>query len=61
MDILFEYLQGKKWYIMTIITGVAGLAQSQGYVLPEWFWWLDAMGMSGAVRSALGKSEVNAP
>ena len=49
-------LQGKKSYIVAVLIGLAAVAQSLGYVVPEYVYAiLGALGL-GAVRSGVNKS-----
>ena len=52
-----QYLQGKKTYIIAILIGLGAIAQSLGYVVPEYVYAiLGALGL-GAVRSGVDKSK----
>lgn len=49
-----KFLDGKKVYIVAILTGGFGIWMSMGHVVPEYIWvMLSAAGL-GAVRSAIG-------
>ena len=55
MESVFEWLSGKKTYIVAFIAATLGLAQAiwPEFVVPEWaLFILGALGL-GAVRSAL--------
>lgn len=55
MGKIFAFLEGKKTYIAAIVAAVIGIAQSQGYVIPEWV--LTLLGAFGlyAVRAAVAR------
>ena len=53
---MFDFISGKKTYIMLIISGVLGLLQSFGVAIPEWIWVIDAPLMGGAFRAGIEKS-----
>ena len=57
MDIIGK-LKGKKTYIMMIATGVLGIGQSLGWVLPDWIWWIDVTLLGGSIRAGMAKMEV---
>lgn len=55
MSKFFEFLEGKRTYIVAFIAAALGLVQAvwPEFVLPEWVVWvLGALGL-GAVRAAL--------
>ena len=51
-----EWLSGKKTYIMLIVSGILGLLQSFGVVIPEWLWIVDGVLTGGAFRAGIEKS-----
>ena len=55
LEKLGKFLAGKKTYIIAILIGVAAVANSLAYVIPESVWAiLGALGL-GAVRSGIAK------
>lgn len=48
------FLDGKKTYIVAIISGVLGLLAAMGHPVPEWVYSLLAAAGLAAVRSAVG-------
>jgi len=57
MGKILEFLDGKKTYIVAILTGIAGVLTAFGIVIPELVWAiLGALGL-GAVRDAIKKNE----
>jgi hypothetical protein len=56
LEKLGNLLQGKKTYIIAILIGLGAVAQSLGYIIPEYVYAiLGALGL-GAVRSGVTKS-----
>lgn len=54
---IWDYLEGKKTYIIAIITAVIGLLVASGVEIPESVWFiLTALGL-GSLRSAVGRSK----
>ena len=53
---MLDFLSGKKTYILLIVSGILGLLQSFGIVIPEWIWVVDATLMGGAFRAGIEKS-----
>lgn len=54
---MFEWLKGKKTYIMMIVTAGLGIAMASGVVVPEWVWAVDAAMFGGALRAGISKAE----
>ena len=52
---IFEFLEGKKTYLVAFIAATLGLAQAiwPEFVLPEWAMWLLGAAGLGAVRNAI--------
>ena len=57
MKKIMDYLQGKKTYIVAILTAVFIILNAFDVVIPEYIWQLLAVAGLGAVRSALKKLE----
>ena len=57
MDKLLKLLDGKKTYIVAILTATGIILQSFGIVIPDFVWQLLGIAGLGAVRSALKKIE----
>ena len=49
-----SFLNGKKTYIVALLTGGLGIAMAFGVVIPEWVWTVLAAAGLGAVRSGIG-------
>lgn len=47
------FLDGKKTYIMAILTGILGI-YSTYHPIPQWVWAVDVAAFGGALRSAIG-------
>ena len=57
LEKLGQMLQGKKTYIVMVLTFIAGGLQASGIVIPDFVWIaLGALGL-GAVRSAVAKTK----
>jgi len=57
MSKLLEFINGKKVYILAVLTFVIGGLQASGIAIPEYVWTLlGALGL-GAARSAMKKLE----
>lgn len=57
---MLEMINGKKTYIIIILSGIFGLlgsGETPIWVVPEWVWTMDAMLFAGAIRSAMSKME----
>ena len=62
MDILSKmgaFLDGKKTYIVSLITGALGLYIATGtatapHIVPEWLWVILGAAGLGAIRSSIG-------
>ena len=55
MGNILEWFNGKKTYIVAILTGIGGILSAFGVVIPESVWLiLGALGL-GAVRDAIAK------
>jgi hypothetical protein len=50
------FLDGKKTYIIALLTGGLGIFMATGHVVPEWVWTILGAAGLGAVRSAIGNS-----
>ena len=57
MKKIMDYLQGKKTYIVAILTAIFIILNAFDVVIPEYIWQLLAVAGLGAVRSALKKLE----
>lgn len=55
MTKLFDFVNGKKTYIVAGLAGVAAVAQAFGYTIPEYVWTVLGAAGLGAVRHAVGK------
>ena len=54
---MFNFLSGKKTYIVAVLTAVGGVLAAFGYVIPEYVWpILGALGL-GAVRAGIKKTD----
>lgn len=55
MTAFWEFLEGKKTYLVAFIGAAFGLAQAvwPEFVVPEWAYWLLSAAGLGAVRSAI--------
>lgn len=49
------FLDGKKTYLVSILTGALGIYVSMGHTIPEFVWVILAAAGLGAVRSAIGQ------
>lgn len=56
MEKIAAFLDGKKTYIIMVITAATGAAQALGYVVPEWVYAIEAALGIGAVRVAIAKA-----
>ena len=57
MKKIMDYLQGKKTYIVAILTAIFIILNAFDVVIPEYVYQLLAVAGLGAVRSALKKLE----
>lgn len=48
------FLDGKKTYIISILSGAIGIYMSLGHTIPDFIWVLLGAAGLGAVRSAIG-------
>ena len=55
LERLGALLQGKKTYIIVVLTFIAGGLQASGIVIPEYVWIILAGAGLGAVRSGIEK------
>lgn len=55
MSTIFQWLEGKKTYIVAFIGATLGLAQAiwPEFVMPEWAYWILTAAGLGAVRQAI--------
>lgn len=57
MTKIFNFLNGKKTYLVALVAAATAAAQAFGYMVPEWLYAVEgALGL-GAVRVAVSKSK----
>ena len=52
---LFKWLQGKKTYLVVVLTFVVGGMLASGVQIPEWVWALLGAAGLGGLRAGVGK------
>ena len=56
MQAIFDFLNGKKTYVVAFIAAASAAAQALGYTVPDWAYALEgALGL-GALRVAVSKN-----
>jgi len=55
MTSIFEYLSGKKTYIIALLVGVGAVLVQLGIVIPEWAWGILGAAGLASVRDAISK------
>ena len=55
MTSIFEYLNGKKTYIVALLVGVGAVLVQLGIVIPEWVWGILGAAGLASVRAAISK------
>lgn len=57
MTKFFQWLQGKKTYLIVVVTFVTGGLLAAGVVIPEWVWALLGAAGLGTLRAGVKKDQ----
>ena len=53
---MFDWLRGKKTYIIALVAALTAAAQALGYIVPDWIYALEGALGIGALRVAISKT-----